>query len=159
MVSTYPYFLPFMFQKFSKHRKFSHMIRKLKRGMNKHKINPSMWASIVASHKMYRRCVTNYKHIEEKRERKAEKGERIEDEKDNMLHDEALSCIKSGSHMVQLYPFLKERVFQTENICVFVCLSVCRTNQKAAFLKKRGKADFRLESEWPQVIKPPESES
>ena len=49
---------------------------------------------------------------------------------------------------LQLFPFLKERVFQTENVCVFVSLSVCPTNQEAAFLNERGNADLRSETDW-----------
>jgi hypothetical protein len=47
-----------------------------------------------------------------------------------------------------LFPFLKERVLQTENVCLSVCLSVCPTNQKAAFPNMPGKADFPFKSEW-----------
>ena len=53
------------------------------------------------------------------------------------------------------FPFLKERVLQTENVCV----SVCPTNQKAAFLNRGGTADFRFRTEVSSVFKPCESES
>ena len=43
-----------------------------------------------------------------------------------------------------LFPFLKERVLQTENVCVLVCPS----NQKAAFFNKRGNVDLRWETDW-----------
>ena len=42
---------------------------------------------------------------------------------------------------------------------MFVCLSVCPTNQKAAFPNMPGKDDFPSESEWSQVIAPGEPES
>ena len=44
---------------------------------------------------------------------------------------------------LKIFPFLKERVFQTENIC----LSVCPTNHEAAFLYERGKVDFRFNTD------------
>jgi hypothetical protein len=38
-------------------------------------------------------------------------------------------------------------------------MSVCPTNQKAAFLNKRGTVDFRCKTDWGYVIKLQESES
>ena len=38
----------------------------------------------------------------------------------------------------------KQKMF----VCLFVSLSVCPTNQEAAFLNKRGNADLRSETDW-----------
>ena len=39
------------------------------------------------------------------------------------------------------------------------CLYVCPTNQRAAFLKQRGTADFRSQTDWDYAIEPRGSES
>ena len=52
----------------------------------------------------------------------------------NQLQGRKQVSLLTVTNAVSLFPFLKEGVFQTEKVCLSVCLSVCPTNQEAAFL-------------------------